>query len=106
VTGAAPVLAMCRKLVEAGHDPSRPLHAYRGDTLCLKVRSIGEGAKLTVEHNRFGTPTLRRYRNGRQGDGGGAPIEPPTMNRPATADGPHLQPPDDLSIPAFLRRPQ
>jgi hypothetical protein len=43
---------MCRKLIEAGYDPDRPLHAYRGDVLCLKVRSIGEGAKLTVDESR------------------------------------------------------
>jgi hypothetical protein len=44
----APVLALCRALIEAGHDPTNPLEAYRGSTLCLRVRSIGEGAKLTV----------------------------------------------------------
>jgi hypothetical protein len=44
----APVLALCRALVEAGHDPATPLAAYRGATLCLHVRSLGEGAKLTV----------------------------------------------------------
>ena len=55
VTGHAPVLAVCRKLIEAGYNPDRSLHAYRGDVLCLKVRSIGEGAKLTVrEDNRKG----------------------------------------------------
>ena len=60
VTGHAPVLAMCRRLIEAGYDPARPLHAYRGDTLCLKVRSIGEGAKLTVrEDNREGLRLAR-----------------------------------------------
>jgi hypothetical protein len=48
VHGAAPVLALCRKLVEAGHDPTLPLHAYRGDVLALKIRSIGEGAQLRV----------------------------------------------------------
>ena len=52
VRGAAPVLAMCRKLLDAGYDPARPLHAYRGDALALKVRSIGEGAKLTVNESR------------------------------------------------------
>ena len=26
-----------------------PLEAYRGDTLCLKVRTIGEGAQYTVK---------------------------------------------------------
>ena len=33
VTGQAPVLGMCRKLLEAGFDPTRPLKAYRGDML-------------------------------------------------------------------------
>jgi hypothetical protein len=42
----APVLALCRALLDAGHDPATPLDAYRGATLCLRVRS--EGAKLTV----------------------------------------------------------
>jgi hypothetical protein len=45
---SSPVLAMCRKLIEAGHDPATPLHAYRGETLCLTVRSIGEGAALEI----------------------------------------------------------
>jgi len=44
----APILALCRALIDAGHDPATPLEAYRGTTLCLRVRSIGEGAKLTV----------------------------------------------------------
>jgi hypothetical protein len=44
VRDAAPVLALCRKLIAAGYDPVLPLHAYRSDTLALKVRSIGEGA--------------------------------------------------------------
>jgi hypothetical protein len=42
----APVLKLCRLLVAAGHDPSLALCAYRGDVLCLKVRNIGEGARL------------------------------------------------------------
>jgi hypothetical protein len=62
VRGSAPVLAMCRKLVEAGYDPATPLHAYRGDTLCLTVTSIGWGAEHTVADNVCGTPVLRRYR--------------------------------------------
>jgi hypothetical protein len=48
VSRHAPVLALCRALIGAGHDPATPLEAYRGSTLCLRVRSIGEGAKLTV----------------------------------------------------------
>jgi hypothetical protein len=49
VHGSAPVLKLCRRLVAAGVDPRLPLHAYRGETLCLKVRSIVEGARLTVD---------------------------------------------------------
>ena len=56
----APVLALCRKLVDVGYDPTRPLHAYRGNTLCLKIRSIGEGAKLAVrEDSRRGLKLVR-----------------------------------------------
>jgi hypothetical protein len=58
--GHAPLLALCQLLIEAGHDPNRPLLAYRGDTLCLRVRSIVEGAALAVEDNRHGTPRFRR----------------------------------------------
>ena len=48
VRGSSPVLALCRKLVEAGFDPTRSLCVYRGDTVCLTVRSIGETAGLSV----------------------------------------------------------
>lgn len=40
----APTFSLCRKLMVAGFDPARPLHAYRGDTLALTVSSIGWGA--------------------------------------------------------------
>ena len=56
----APVLALCRALVTAGHNPSLPLEAFRGQTLCLAVRSIGEGARLTVEDDRHGIPRFRK----------------------------------------------
>ena len=46
VVATAPVLGICRKLVEAGHDPATPLEAWRGDVLALRIRSIGEGARL------------------------------------------------------------
>src|SRR5262249_55887794 len=59
----APALALCRALIEAGHDPDSPLEAYRGDTLCLRVRSIGEGAKLTVsEATNDGKPRFALFR--------------------------------------------
>jgi len=48
VRSSSPVLAMCRALVGAGYDAGRPLHVYRGKTLALTVRSIGEGAKLAI----------------------------------------------------------
>jgi hypothetical protein len=60
----APVLALCRKLIEAGYDPAAPLHAYRRDTLCLKIRTIAEGAKLTVEEGPNG-PRLIHFRQAR-----------------------------------------
>jgi hypothetical protein len=49
VRSPTPVLAMCRALVAAGHDPSTRMHAYRGGTLALKVRSIGEAALLKID---------------------------------------------------------
>jgi hypothetical protein len=57
----APVLAVCRKLIEAGYDPQRPLEAYRGETLCLKIRTIAVAAKLTVEEGPNG-PRLVPFR--------------------------------------------
>jgi len=63
----APVLALCRRLIEAGIDPDRPLHVYRGDTLALVVRSIAEGARLAVGDNRLGHPRFVRFR--RRSDG-------------------------------------
>ena len=50
---AAPVLHLCRKLVAAGHDPMSALHAYRGTTFSLIVRSIGEAAALDAIDGRF-----------------------------------------------------
>jgi hypothetical protein len=41
-------LALCRKLIEVGYDPCIRLEAYRGDVLCLSVRSLGEGMRLRV----------------------------------------------------------
>lgn len=52
VRGDAPVLKLCRRLLAAGFDPDCRLHAYRGNLLALRIRSIREGAALTVdEHN-------------------------------------------------------
>ena len=61
--GNAPVLKLCRLLVEAGHDPDTPMHVYRGATLALKLRSIGEGAALAVRDDHRGAPRFVRYRS-------------------------------------------
>jgi hypothetical protein len=65
-----PVLALCRQLIDAGQDPATPLEAYRGDMLCLLVRSIGQAAELRVESSRTGRPVFRRAR----GTGWGSPV--------------------------------
>ena len=36
--GYAPVLQLCRELVAAGFNPACPLEAWRGETLCLRIR--------------------------------------------------------------------
>ena len=55
-TGATPVLALCRQLLAAGLDPDAALEVYRAGTLALRVRSIGEGARLTVKTAGNGCP--------------------------------------------------
>src|ERR1700687_5970032 len=69
VRGPAPVLALCRRLIELGHDPATSLKAYRADVLSLQLRSIGEGAKLTIEDDRLGQARFRRWRDRHAGDG-------------------------------------
>jgi len=49
VDTGSPVLALCRELVAAICDPAVKLQAFRGDTLCLTIRSIGEAAGLQVK---------------------------------------------------------
>ena len=52
--GYDPVLDLCRELVAAGRSPTSPLKGWRGETLCLRVGSIGEAAQLTVAaHHAF-----------------------------------------------------
>jgi hypothetical protein len=48
ISSSSPVLALCRKLIKDSYDRATPLEAYRGDTRCLRVRSISEGARLQV----------------------------------------------------------
>lgn len=73
---SAPVLALCRVLVEAGFDPGRPLHVFRGATLCLTIRTIGEGAVLTVKERPFG-PVFERW----------VPFQTPPVSPPMRQNG-------------------
>jgi hypothetical protein len=57
--GHAPALALCRHLLAAGLDPDRALHVYRNGVLSLRLRSIREGARLTVKDGKLGTPKFR-----------------------------------------------
>ena len=50
----APVLALCRSLIAAGLSPDQALVVYRRGVVAFRVRSIGEGAKLTVREDRHG----------------------------------------------------
>jgi hypothetical protein len=49
---------MCRRLLAAGIDPATRLEVYRGATLALTVRAIGEAANLEI--NAKGTGFARR----------------------------------------------
>lgn len=78
-TGYTPVLKLCWLLVEAGHRPQTPLHAYRGETLCLVVRSIGEAAGFEI--NSHGTGFIK-YRNARRAGSPIAATAPGLTSRP------------------------
>ena len=73
ITGASPVLALCRKLIVYGFDPAIPIHVFRGDTLALTVRSIGEGARLEIRGDGVGFRRLPKLGAG------------PPMRRPGRA---------------------
>lgn len=70
VHGHAPILALCRRLIEKSLDPRRALEGYRGKTLCIKVRSLREGAALIVKTSGNGTPVFAPL------DGAAAPPSP------------------------------
>ena len=49
-------------LIQAGHDPATPAEAWRGETLCLHIRSIGEAAELSISEPDAGWgPRFRPY---------------------------------------------
>jgi hypothetical protein len=53
-TGPTPVLALCRELLAAGVDPNQCLEVYRGATLALRIRSLGEAAALELNSEATG----------------------------------------------------
>jgi hypothetical protein len=56
-----PILTACRELLSQGIDPDRALEVYRNGILALRVRSIREGARLTVREDR-GVPEFAPYK--------------------------------------------
>ena len=88
--GTTPILAMCRRLIEADYDPTTTLHCYRGETLCLLVRLIGEAA--TLEPNSGGTCFTRRRIRRRTTVRAAPPVAPLATDapRPHTVDKKHL----------------
>jgi hypothetical protein len=68
------VLALCRILLAAGFNPYQPVEIYRGAILALRVRSIGDGARLAVADGKTGRPTFRRWRDRPARDGAGPPV--------------------------------
>jgi hypothetical protein len=67
VRGYTAVLDLCRELVAAGFDSACPLEAWRGQTLCMRVCSIGEGARLTVADDRHVHLAFGAGRSARKG---------------------------------------
>src|SRR5262249_51518659 len=55
VRANAPALAMCRKLIDAGHDRDRPFHCCRGETLAMKISSIAYGARYSLSEPSTGS---------------------------------------------------
>jgi hypothetical protein len=98
VTSASPVLTLCRELIKAGYDPGLPLIAMRGQIVCLKVRSIGQAAKLSVTPNGVG---FEPFRAGPQSRSSSTPIAP---NAPGRAEGyVYVESPRNL-VPESARR--
>ena len=66
--GSTPILALCRELLAAGVDPDQALEVYRGATLALQIRSIGEAAGLEVNSKGTGFRAVRAASPMRSGE--------------------------------------
>jgi hypothetical protein len=64
VRSGSPVLALCRHLIEQGYPPGARLECFRGSVLCLRVRSLAEGAALEVSAHGIGFIAARERRAG------------------------------------------
>jgi hypothetical protein len=58
--GNTPVLALCRQLLAAGLNPAQAMEVYRGATLALRIRSIGEAAGLEINADGTGFRPARQ----------------------------------------------
>jgi hypothetical protein len=90
-TGTAPALILCRQLLQAGVNPDKSLDVYRQGTLALRIRRIGEGAKLAVKDDNRGVPRFRPYREGPDGRGRAACGEAPPMRAGAENEERYLE---------------
>jgi hypothetical protein len=77
VKAGTPVIVLCRALVEAGYDPASPMKVYRGDTLALTVRSIGEAARLCIAGKGNGFAVDKTALRGAYKPAGAITIRPP-----------------------------
>jgi hypothetical protein len=75
--GSNPIIQLCRLLTSSGIDPATPLEAWRGTTLALTVRCIGEAAELRV--NPRGTGFLKAI----SAVPTASPIDSPPLSGPA-----------------------
>jgi hypothetical protein len=71
--GTTPVLALCRQLLAAGLDPDQAMEVFRGATLALRIRAIGEAAGLEINSEGTG------FRPARQPDAA-PPVRSSTKN--------------------------
>jgi hypothetical protein len=56
-----PIFTLCRELVASGANPDSSLECYRGPVMCIRVKSIGIGAKLTIKENDWVGPKVVPY---------------------------------------------
>ena len=83
VESYTPAFELCRKLIEAGMDPKKPIVFFRNGEIALKVKSLEWGAEHTVEDDRRGKPVFKKIRSERlrttsKQPSSGEPPEPST----------------------------